>query len=77
MFKNNISPRDRVYRASASAILISAFFSAPDWSMKWVALFVGLYLLFTAVTSTCAIYSVFRRSTKDEAEPEADATAKA
>jgi len=72
MFKNNISPRDRVYRASSSAILISAFFSAPDWSLKWVALFVGLYLLFTAILSTCAIYSVFGHTSYNLVDAEAD-----
>ncbi|MFQ5437749.1 MAG: DUF2892 domain-containing protein [Paracoccaceae bacterium] len=71
MFKNNISLRDRVYRAAASAILISAYFSATDWAFRWVALYAGLYLLFTAIMSTCAIYSVIGYNGNSRSEDEA------
>ena len=75
MFRNNVGPKDRVYRAVAAIILISSYFSASEFAWKWVMLFAGLYLFFTAVMSTCAIYSVTGRNTNKE--PEADAEVKA
>lgn len=79
MFKNNVSPRDRVYRAAAAAILISTYFSADGFAFGGVALFVGLYLLFTAAVSTCPIYSVMGRDTNVDADeaPAADKEAEA
>ncbi|GEM_PF-1294336 len=73
MFRNNVGPKDRVYRAVAAIILVSVYFSAPELSWKWVALFTGLYLLFTSMMSSCAIYSVTGRNTNDEMEAEAEA----
>jgi len=79
MFKNNVGPKDRVYRAAAAAILVSTYFSADGFAFGGVALFVGLYLLFTAAVSTCPIYSVIGRNTNMDAEkaPAADAEAEA
>jgi DUF2892 family protein len=72
MFRNNVGPKDRVYRAVAAIILVSAYFSAGNWAWNGVALFAGLYLLFTAMLSSCAIYSVTGRNTnQDEEETEA------
>jgi len=67
MFNNNVGPKDRVYRAVAGTILISAYFSAQDWPLKWVALFIGLYLMFTAIMAVCSIYSVTGRNTNMDA----------
>jgi len=75
MFKNNVGPKDRVYRSVAGTILVSCYFSADHWSLKYVALFVGLYLLFTAVMAVCAIYSVVGRNTNTEAQPEVETDA--
>ncbi|MFT4714922.1 MAG: hypothetical protein ACI861_001046 [Paracoccaceae bacterium] len=77
MFRNNVGPKDRVYRAVAAIILISSYFSAPEFALKWVILFSGLYLFFTAVMSTCAIYSVTGRNTNDEADAETEVEAEA
>ena len=79
MFKNNVGPKDRVYRAAAAAILISTYFSADGFAFGGVALFVGLYLLFTAAVSTDPIYTVTGRNTNMDADdaPEAEAEAEA
>jgi len=75
MFKNNIGPNERVYRAVAGTILASVYFShlAGNWS--GVALFVGMYLLFTAMMSSCAINTVLGRKPSQDAEALADAPA--
>lgn len=75
MFRNNVGPKDRVFRAVAGTILISCYFSAPELGMKWVALFCGLYLTFTAVMSSCAVYAVVDRNTNIEEETDADTAA--
>lgn len=73
MFRNNVGPKDRVYRATAAAILIMTYFVADHFAWGGVALFTGLYLLFTSIMSTCAIYSVTGRNTNQGDEPSAEA----
>ncbi len=66
MFKNNVGPIDRVIRAILGVALIVIYFMYPALAWKWVALVAGLILLFTAVMSTCFIYSVLGfRTNKD------------
>lgn len=77
MFRNNVGPKDRVYRIVAAIILVSSYFSAPEFAWKWVILFAGLYLFFTSVMSTCAIYSVTGRNTNDDAEADTEVEAEA
>ncbi len=77
MFRNNIGPKDRVFRAVAGTILVSVYFSAMATSWNGVALFIGLYLLFTAMMSSCAVYAVIGRNTNQDHEAEADAKAEA
>ena len=72
MFRNNVGPKDRAYRASAAIILVSLYFSRPDLDWGGVALFIGMYLLFTAMMSSCAIYAVTGRNTNQEADAEAE-----
>ncbi len=70
MFKNNVGSADRIIRALAGIALVAVYFMYPDLAWKWVALIVGLILLFTSVMSTCMIYSVLGMSTnknKDDA----------
>ena len=73
MFRNNVGPKDRVYRAVAAIILVSTYFSAPEFQWRGVVLFIGIYLLFSAVMSTCAIYSVVGRNTNQEEDAPAKA----
>ncbi len=77
MFRNNVGPKDRVYRAVSGTILVSVYFSAPEMALKWAVLFVGLYLLFTAMMSSCVIHSVTGRNTNQEPEADAETEAKA
>lgn len=77
MFRNNIGPKERVFRAVAGTILVSVYFSATHASWNGVALFIGMYLLFTAMMSSCAVYAVIGRNTNQEPEAEADAEAPA
>jgi len=70
MFKNNVGAIDRVIRVVLGVVLIAAFFMypalGPTW--KWVALVVGLILLFTAVMSSCLIYSILGMRTDKSSE---------
>lgn len=71
MFRNNVGGADRIVRAIIGVALIAAFFLYPDLAnWKWVALFVGLILLFTSVMSTCMIYTVLGMTTRKDAEEE-------
>ncbi len=73
MFRNIVGPKDRVYRTTATIILVLAYFSTPEFAWKWVALFSGLYLLFTAKLSSYVAYSVIGRNTNQEVETETPA----
>jgi len=75
MFKENIRARERVYRSVAGTILISTYFNADGFAWNGVSLFVGLYLLFTAVVSTCPIYSVLGRTSLEADAPDAEESA--
>jgi ABC-type polysaccharide/polyol phosphate export permease len=66
MFKNNVGAADRIIRAVLGVVLIAVFFMYPDMAWKWVALIVGLILLFTAVISSCVIYSILGIRTNKE-----------
>jgi len=63
MFKNNVGSLDRVVRAVIGVVLIGVFFMYAHTTLVWVGLIVGLVLLFTAVMSTCPIYSVLGLNT--------------
>ena len=75
MFRNNVGPKGRINRAVAGTILVSVYFSAPEMALKWAVLFVGLYLLFTAMMSSCVIHSVTGRNTNQVAEANAESQA--
>ena len=67
MFKKNVGGADRVIRAILGLVLVGAYFMYPDLSWKWAALIVGLILLFTAVMSSCLLYTILGLKTgKDE-----------
>lgn len=67
MFKNNVGGADRVIRAVLGVVLVAVFFMYPDLgTWKWVSLIVGLVLLFTAVMSSCLIYSILGMRTNKE-----------
>jgi len=68
MFKLNVGSADRVIRAIIGIVLIAAFFMYPSLGAtgKWIALIVGLILLFTAVMSSCPIYRILGMSTRKE-----------
>jgi DUF2892 family protein len=73
MFRNNVGPKDRVYRATAAIILVTVYFTRPELAWSGVALFAGMYLLFTAMMSSCVIYSVTGRNTNQDSEADAEA----
>ncbi len=58
MFKNNVGGIDRIIRAIIGVVLIAVFFMYAHTTWTWVGLIVGLVLLFTAVMSSCPIYTV-------------------
>jgi len=68
MFKNNVGAIDRVIRAIIGVVLIAVFFMSAHTTWVWVGLIVGLILLFTAVISTCPIYSALGLSTNKNKE---------
>lgn len=68
MFRNNVGETDRIIRAVIGIGLVAVFFMYPDLTSKWVSLIIGLMLLFTAVMSTCMIYSVLGMSTNKDSE---------
>ena len=71
MFRNNVGGADRIVRAIIGVALIAAFFMYPDLAnWKWVALIVGLILLFTSVMSSCMIYSVLGMTTRKGGDEE-------
>jgi len=59
MLKKNVGTIDRVIRAIIGIVLIALYFVYPDMAYKWVSLIVGLILLFTAIISSCPLYSIF------------------
>ncbi len=59
MLKKNLGTIDRVIRAIVGIVLIALYFIYPDMAYKWLSLIVGLILLFTAIVSSCPIYSIF------------------
>lgn len=64
MFEVNESLRDRKNRAIAGVIvLVIAAFLLGSW-LKAVASVIGVILIFTAITGYCALYRVFKISTK-------------
>ncbi|MFT4714923.1 MAG: hypothetical protein ACI9ZD_002937 [Paracoccaceae bacterium] len=71
MFQNNVGGVDRIVRAIIGLALIAAVFMYPDLAnWKWVTLFIGLYLMFTSIISTCVIYSVLGMTTNTNSEEE-------
>ncbi len=58
MLKKNVGTIDRVIRAIIGIVLIALYFVYPDMAYKWVSLIVGLILLFTAIISSCPLYSI-------------------
>ncbi len=58
MLKKNVGTIDRVVRAIIGIVLIALYFVYPDMAYKWVSLIVGLILLFTAIVSSCPLYSI-------------------
>jgi len=66
MFEANESSRDRLNRAIVGVIvLIVACFMLTGW-IKIVASAIGIICIFTAITGFCALYKVFKISTKKE-----------
>lgn len=66
MLKDNIGDADRVVRAVLGVLLITAFFIYPVMMYRWWTMIVALFLLFTAVMSSCPVYSVLGwRTNKD------------
>ncbi len=63
MLKKNVGGVDRVIRAILGVLLIAAFFAYPMMMYRWWTIIVGLILLFTAVMSSCPIYSILHKST--------------
>ena len=66
MFKVNESPNDRRTRGIiGGVVLLVACFVLSGW-IKLVASIIGIILIFTAITGYCALYRVFKISTKKE-----------
>jgi len=62
MLKKNVGQPDRILRLIIGAALIIGFF-ALSGGLAWASLIVGVIVLFTAITSSCAIYSILGLST--------------
>jgi len=79
MFEKNVGMIDRVFRAIFAVLFLAGgVLFLTDFAML-AAIFVGIVLLFTAMSGSCAIYSLFGISTcgglpcdvpKGKAEPE-------
>lgn len=67
MVNKNVGAVDRAIRAVLGIALIVVFIiTENDW--RWAALVLGLVALATAITSTCALYSIFGVRTDKKSE---------
>lgn len=66
MFTKNVGTADRILRLILGVGLIWVFFLYPETGLKWLALVVGLVMLFTAFMSSCMLYRVFGIKTSKE-----------
>ncbi|MCV2870466.1 DUF2892 domain-containing protein [Defluviimonas sp. WL0002] len=58
MFKTNVGNVDRAIRIVVGVALLVWWYMAPDMSLRWVPLVLGLIALVTGVLSTCPLYSI-------------------
>ncbi|MBV7379248.1 YgaP family membrane protein [Maritimibacter dapengensis] len=59
MFKTNEGNVDRAIRGLIGIAGIVLFFMYQGTALGWIALVVGVVMLFTAVTGWCALYTLF------------------
>ena len=59
--EKNIGPTDRIIRL----IIACALFGYAIWQSSWIAAALGLFALYEAVASWCALYQLLGKNTCD------------
>lgn len=63
MFSTNVGTTDRIIRAIVGVIGVALFFMNQGTTLGWIALVVGVVMLFTAALRWCPPYAIFGIST--------------